>query len=79
MHIIGLKHPDLEGDNWGILSCSDMTGTFTVCVRQVPSNMTRQSFQEFIDRFCQGTAVNTVYSVQNSLGNRLGPRKFIPL
>ena len=76
---VGLKHPDLEGDNWGILSCSDMTGTFAVCVWQVPSHMTKQGFQEFFDRFCRGTAVNTVYSVQNSLGNRLGPRKFIPL
>lgn len=77
MHIIGLKHPDLEGDNWGILSCSDLTGTFTVCVWQVPSHMTKQSFQEFIDRFSQGTAVNNVYSVQNTLGNRLSPRKFM--
>ena len=77
MHIIGLEHPSREG-NWGILSCSDMTGTFTVCVWQVPTYTTKQEFQDFIDRFSRFTAVNTVYSVQNILGNRLSPRKCMP-
>jgi len=58
MHIIVLKHPSRKG-NSGILSCSDISGTFNVCVWEVPSHMTKQEFQEFIDRFCRGNAVNT--------------------
>lgn len=72
-----LQYPEFEG-NACILACNDTSGTFTICLWQVPIHMTKKEFQEFMDRFTCGYATNTVYAVEGTIGaQNLDPREFV--